>query len=190
MLRRQVPVRWEEPARSWIGGLPRMPESVEWPVGPTTDYPERGLTPLHFVAQIACADLPPELCGAGSVRARVGSCCFSTPELGCDGERRGDPRPAHSELGPERAPPPGIHPVHDEIYTGPDYGFVRAQEDIPTVWRRWPVDLVTIPNRVIGARIREASASSPATIARMQGREGGVVFTLDHSGSSDEFARA
>jgi hypothetical protein len=54
-----------------------------------------------------------------------------------------------AELGPERAPPPGIHPVHDEMYTGPDYGFVRTQQDIPTVWRRWPVDLVTIPNRVI-----------------------------------------
>jgi hypothetical protein len=50
VLRRQVPVRWDEPPRSWIGGLPMMPASVEWPLGTTRDYPERGRTPLHFVA--------------------------------------------------------------------------------------------------------------------------------------------
>jgi len=35
------------------------------------------------------------------------------------------------------------------MYTGPDYGFVRSQADVPTVWRRWPVDLVAVPNRPI-----------------------------------------
>jgi hypothetical protein len=34
-----------------------------------------------------------------------------------------------SELGPERQPPPRIRPVHDETYTGPDYGFVRSQAE-------------------------------------------------------------
>jgi hypothetical protein len=52
-----------------------------------------------------------------------------------------------AQLGPERQPPPGIFPVHDEAYTGPDYGFVRSQAEVPTTWRRWPVDLVTVPNR-------------------------------------------
>jgi Domain of unknown function (DUF1963) len=149
VLRRQVPVRWEEPARSWIGGLPRMPESVEWPLGPTTDHPERGLTPLHFVAQIACADLPPDLWGGlgpreGWLLLFLNGQDWNVMDNGAA------VRVLHiAELGPERAPPPGIHPVHDEMYTGPDYGFVRTQQDIPTVWRRWPVDLVTIPNRVI-----------------------------------------
>jgi uncharacterized protein YwqG len=64
VLCRQVPVRWDEPPRSWIGGLPMMPASVEWPLGPTSDYPERGHTPLHFVAQIACADLLRTWCAA------------------------------------------------------------------------------------------------------------------------------
>jgi hypothetical protein len=54
-----------------------------------------------------------------------------------------------TELGSERQPPPGMLPVHDETYTGPDYGFVRNQADVPTVWRRWPVDLVTVPNRPV-----------------------------------------
>ena len=149
MLRRQVPVRWEEPARSWIGGLPRMPEAVEWPLGPTTDYPARGPTPLHFVAQIACADLPPDLWGG--LGPREGWLLLFLNGQDWDVmENSAAVRVLHiAELGPERAPPPGIHPVHDEVYTGPDYGFVRTQKDIPTVWRRWPVDLVTIPNRVI-----------------------------------------
>src|SRR5262249_5692101 len=63
VLRRQLPGGWQEPPRSWLGGLARMPESVAWPLGRTTEYPERGLIPLHFVAQIACADLPPDLWG-------------------------------------------------------------------------------------------------------------------------------
>ena len=158
VLRRQVPVRWEEPARSWIGGLPRMPESVEWPLGPTTDYPARGPTPLHFVAQIACADLPPDLWGG--LGPREGWLLLFLNGQDWDVmENSAAVRVLHiAELGPERAPPPGIHPVHDEVYTGPDYGFVRTQEDIPTVWRRWPVDLVTIPNRVI------EGAQTPAII--------------------------
>ena len=158
VLRRQVPVRWEEPARSWIGGLPRMPESVEWPLGPTTDYPARGPTPLHFVAQIACADLPPDLWGG--LGPREGWLLLFLNGKDWDvTENSAAVRVLHiAEPGPERAPPPGIHPVHDEVYTGPDYGFVRTQEDIPTVWRRWPVDLVTIPNRVI------EGAQTPAII--------------------------
>jgi hypothetical protein len=158
VLRRQVPVRWEEPARSWIGGLPRMPESVEWPLGPTTDYPARGPTPLHFVAQIACADLPPDLWGG--LGPREGWLLLFLNGQDWDvTENSAAVRVLHiAEPGPERAPPPGIHPVHDEVYTGPDYGFVRTQEDIPTVWRRWPVDLVTIPNRVI------EGAQTPAII--------------------------
>ena len=158
VLRRQVPVRWEEPARSWIGGLPMMPEPVEWPLGPTTDYPARGPTPLHFVAQIACADLPPDLWGG--LGPREGWLLLFLNGQDWDvTENSAAVRVLHiAELGPERAPPPGIHPVHDEVYTGPDYGFVRTQEDIPTVWRRWPVDLVTIPNRGI------EGAQTPAII--------------------------
>jgi hypothetical protein len=158
VLRRQVPVRWEEPARSWIGGLPRMPESVAWPLGPVVDHPELAPTPLHFVAQIACADLPPELWGG--LGPREGWLLLFLNAQNWDGMVDSElVRVLHiAELGPERGPPPGIYPVHDETYTGPDYGFVRAQEDVPSVWRRWPVDLVTIPNQVI------EGASSPTVI--------------------------
>jgi Domain of unknown function (DUF1963) len=149
VLRRQVPVRWDEPPRSWIGGLPMMPESVEWPVGTTIDYPERGRTPMHFVAQIACADLPPDLWGGYGPRAGWLLLFINAQDWNVE-EDSETIRVLHiPELGPERSPPPGIHPVRDEMYSGADYDFVRSQAEVPTTWRRWPVDLVTIPNRVI-----------------------------------------
>lgn len=55
VLRRQIPVRFDEPPRSWLGGLPMMPDDVRWPTAAMTDHPERGRTPLHFVAQVACS---------------------------------------------------------------------------------------------------------------------------------------
>ena len=56
ILLRQVPIRYDEPARSWLGGLPRLPEDVAWPRS------EAG-APLQFVAQVCCADLPKGMWG-------------------------------------------------------------------------------------------------------------------------------
>jgi hypothetical protein len=149
VLRRQVPVRWDEPPRSWIGGLPMMPASVEWPLGSTIDYPERGRTPLHFVAQIACADLPPDLWGGYGPRSGWLLLFINAQDWNVEEDSETICVVHIAALGPERAPPPGIHPVRDEMYSGADYDFVRAQAEVPTTWRRWPVDLVTIPNRVV-----------------------------------------
>src|SRR5262249_9741386 len=55
ILRRQVPIRFDEPPRSWLGGLPRMPGNIRWP---RTGIKGR---PLPFIAQIACADLPKQI---------------------------------------------------------------------------------------------------------------------------------
>jgi len=54
VLRRQVPIRFDEPARSWFGGLPQMPDNIRWP------RVAKG-APLHFIAQIACGDLPKQV---------------------------------------------------------------------------------------------------------------------------------
>jgi hypothetical protein len=124
-----------------------MPANVRWPTASTTDHPKRAPTPLHFVAQIACEDLPRELWGG--LGPRTGWLLLFLN--GEDWDVMSNPEALQvlhiSELGAERRPPPGIRPVHDETYTGPDYGFVRNQADIPTIWRRWPVDLVTVSNR-------------------------------------------
>lgn len=148
VLRRQVPVR-DEPPRSWIGGLPMMPESVAWPLGPTTDHPEYGRTPLHFAAQIACEDLPADLWGG--LGPRTGWLLLFLN--GQDWDTFDNPEAVQvlhiDALGPERAPPPGIRPVYDEMCVGPDYDFVRNQEEIPAKWRRWPVDVVAITNQLV-----------------------------------------
>ena len=56
VLRRQLPPRFGEAPRSWLGGLPMMPDHVEWPRSVSSEHPDRGERPLHFVAQIACAN--------------------------------------------------------------------------------------------------------------------------------------
>ncbi len=142
VLRRQMPVR-DEPPRSWLGGLPMMPSDVEWP---TTDTLDDGPKPLNFVAQIACADLPPELWGGFGPRS--GWLLLFMYGMEWDIESNPDlVRVLHvREPGPERQPPPGLGPVHDLSMSGPDYGYVRSQKEAPTVWRRWPVDIVTFPN--------------------------------------------
>ena len=149
VLRRQVPVRFGEPPRSWLGGLPMMPAHVQWPTATTTDHRDRGRTPLHFVAQVACGDLPQELWGG--LGPRTGWLLLFLN--GEDWDVMENPEALQvihiTDLGPEREPPPGILPVHDETYTGPDYGFVRSQADVPSLWRRWPVDLVPVRNHPV-----------------------------------------
>jgi uncharacterized protein YwqG len=156
VLRRQIPVRFEEPPRSWLGGLPMMPEDAEWPTTTLTDHPERGRVPMNFAAQIACADLPAELWGG--LGPRDGWLLLFLSGASWEGDKEDAAKVIHiPELGPERAPPPGIFPVHDLGYTGPDYSFVRGQADVPTTWRRWPVDLVTVPNKLLDSETRRPS---------------------------------
>lgn len=149
ILRRQVPVRFGEAPRSWLGGLPRMPQDVAWPVGACNEHPEHGEAPLHFVAQIACADLPADLWGG--LGPRHGWLLFFMNAQEFDvGDNPRALRVLHiDELGPERAPPAGMYPVRDEQFTGYQYGFCRSADEVPTVWRRWPIDLIPVPNMVL-----------------------------------------
>lgn len=147
VLRRQIPVRLDEPPRSWLGGCPMMPDDVEWPCGTNPEKKGEGARPLHFVAQVACADLPPELWGRRGPRDGWllffldGNC--SQIE---DGEQH---RIVHTTtLGRERRPPADIGPVHDGVYTGSQFKQYLDQSDVPALWRRWPVDLVVFPNEL------------------------------------------
>lgn len=146
VLRRQVPVRFGEAPRSWLGGLPMLPPHVAWPTGPCLEHAEHGDTPLHFVAQIACEDLPEALWGGLGPRAGWLVFFLNAQEF----DYRENPRATRvihiDALGPERAPPPGIQPMRDEGYTGYGFDFLRSQAEIPPVWRRWPVDLVAVSN--------------------------------------------
>ncbi|MTH98986.1 DUF1963 domain-containing protein [Roseibium sp. RKSG952] len=51
-LRRAWPIGSDPVGRSWLGGMPCLPKSIPWPRTPQSG------TPLHFLAQIDCAELP------------------------------------------------------------------------------------------------------------------------------------
>lgn len=142
ILRPQVPIRFNETPRSWLGGLPQMPSSIDWPRGGAGSFP------MHFAAQICCADLPAELWqGKGPRQGWL--------LLFLDGYRMGNydgydgdypdgwAKVLHiEELGPEMSPPSDIRGVHDPYYAGANYDDAIDETDIPTVWRKWPIDIV------------------------------------------------
>lgn len=138
VLRRQVPPR-DGPPRSWIGGLPMLPDGIEWPRARNREYPDAGEIPLNFAAQIACADLPPDLWGG--LGPREGWLVFFVATWGCASfEDRGSIRVFHTcELGQERQPPADKRSVGDPVYSGGDNPALTYQ--------RWPVDILEFPNR-------------------------------------------
>lgn len=143
VLRRQVPVR-DAPPRSWLGGLPMMPDGIEWPRGVRDENPEAGEVPLHLLAQIACEDLPADLWGG--LGPRTGWLLFFINPNDCTADGEGVRRVLYTtELGSERQPPFDCGPVHDNVYTGGSYNWLAA-DDVPAFWRRWPIDIVTMPN--------------------------------------------
>jgi hypothetical protein len=143
VLRRQVPVR-DEPPRSWLGGLPVMPDDIEWPRGVSYENPEAGEVPLHFLAQIACEDLPADLWGG--LGPRTGWLLFFINPNDGTAEGEGMRRVLYTtELGSERQPPFDCGPVCDKVYTGGSYSWLAA-DNVPAFWRRWPIDIVTMPN--------------------------------------------
>ncbi len=134
ILRRQVPVRFDEEARSWLGGLPRMPAGTEWPRA-------RPKKPLHFVAQLDCASLPQELWGGLGPREGW-LLLFVDIEAIDEQSRRPIARVLHvPDLGPEAEPPTGLYFARrDNIDVDRLPGALpRAQRKH---FRKWPVDLV------------------------------------------------
>jgi uncharacterized protein YwqG len=135
ILRRQVPIRFEEQARSWLGGLPMMPQRAKWPR-------DSAGAPLHFLAQIACADLPSTIWdGAGP---REGWLLLFTDVFDIDNEcDHTTVRVLHtSEFGVEHEPPRDVTTVrHLMSDYSLDVGH-RVRPGVPKLWRKWPVDLV------------------------------------------------
>ncbi len=154
VLRRQIPIRFDEAPRSWLGGLPCMPLAMEWPRSVSAEYPDRGDRPLHFLAQIRCADLPSDLWGErGEGRGpRAGwLLLFIDPNQGCpegpDAFRILHISDDGTGLPPERPAPFDIGPVYDGVYSGAGYRHLLPDAAVPSQWRRWPIDLVCVPNQ-------------------------------------------
>lgn len=112
-----------------------MPASSEWPHA----KPKK---PLHFIAQIDCAGLPPELWGGLGPRAGW-LLLFADIEAIDEQKKRPIARVLHvPELGPEAEPPAGLYFARTNVF---DVGAVAGA--VPDAqrqhFRKWPVDLVT-----------------------------------------------
>ncbi|WP_374530701.1 DUF1963 domain-containing protein [Novosphingobium sp.] len=144
VLRRRAPP-WEDgPAGSWLGGLPELPPQVEWPRARAAGHPDRSERPLHFLAQIACSELPAELWGG--LGPRDGWLLFFIDPNQPGPLGRDAYRVVHiDQTGPARQPPADLAPVHDRTHGGGSYRWLAA-ESVPSLWRRWPVDIVSFPN--------------------------------------------
>lgn len=134
ILKRKVPVS-EQPVLSWLGGLPMMPQSVKWPR-------DGQRSPLHFLAQIHCGDLPADLWGG--LGPREGWLLLFAHVLKLEDEARGKTvQVLHiGELGPETQPPETMPTVRHAMR---DY-IARATPEnrpgVPKLWRKWPLELV------------------------------------------------
>ena len=182
VLRPQVPIRFDEAPRSWLGGLPQMPAKIDWPRGGS------GTLPMHFAAQICCADLPKELWRGKGPREgwlllfidgyRMGN------YDGFDGDYPdGWAKVIHiDELGPEHSPPADILGVHDRNYAGADHDDALDDGDVPTVWRKWPIDIVPQkvelePGKVVSFTSRDFALKSTT---------GQELYGVDDNGVSDK----
>lgn len=136
VLRRQIPIRFDEEPRSWLGGLPRMPEGIEWPRASARK-------PLNFVAQVDCSALPPELWGGLGPRDGW-LLLFVDFEAVTNDLRRPMARVLHiPELGPEAQPPKGLYFAHRDVIDPSGLPEVPKGAVRPH-FRKWPVDLVTV----------------------------------------------
>ncbi len=139
ILRRQVPIRFEETARSWFGGLPQMPRTCAWPRAATNG------AALNFIAQIYCADLPKQLWGGRGPREGW-LLLFADYKQLYDSETDDSlVQVLHiNRLGPERQPPgPTILRSILNRLTPSDDNNGEEPKQPPAVFRRWPIDIVT-----------------------------------------------
>ncbi|MFS8182859.1 DUF1963 domain-containing protein [Pseudovibrio denitrificans] len=150
---RMFPPDPAKPTTSFMGGLPKLPEDVPWPVAPETNKPRA------FLAQIDCASLPrsqvkPWLPESGTFWI------FAGPELDAYFdffEGVIDTRESHviyrdidaSSLAERRPPngPPWWEGPWGETKGYPHFGLLersKSEEHSPTVRSRWPLEFALI----------------------------------------------
>jgi hypothetical protein len=120
-LRLIVPLVAGEDYRSWLGGCPQLPDPFSWP--------QRDGKPLHFLGQIDCAALPPDIWGGSG--PRTGCLAFFVGMApGICAEVIYAP-----QMGPKRTPP-----VQSRFYFLPSMlgAMPEVYDEIP----QWPVEVV------------------------------------------------
>lgn len=182
-LRRQVPVCFDKKPKSWLGGLPCMPDNIPWPTAACHTHPEKGQVYLHFAAQIACEDLPKKLWGG--LGPRHGWLLFFLDAQGLnygDYEKNQTFQVIHIEkLGPERPLPDEIYALHNNDYTDYSFQYYRSKDQLPKKWRKWPVDIVELPNILnpdLPGELDESEITEPVTRMTSEALYNGQ--TVDH----------
>lgn len=109
--RSDLPVPIAHPARSFFGGLPKLPPQFDWPTAEVMAYETLETVALTFVAQIDLAEVP----GAGwSPLPTRGTLYFFCSSVFV-GEGHPPCRvlysPTHGGAYPDRAPPPDLMPL-------------------------------------------------------------------------------
>lgn len=136
--------------QSWMGGLPTLPTDMAWPLATIAGGTPVG-SPLHFVAQIDCTELPPTAAAANAIPI--------TGTLWFFADLFGDPRNfdvRYSTVEPERfeqrTPPAEIPPVYgcdDYAYLlstlAVDYSELSLSTTLPRTVLR-PVAFDSIPH--------------------------------------------
>jgi len=138
ILRRQVPIRFDEPVRSWFGGLPQMQHTVAWPRAATNG------AALNFIAQICCADLPKDIWGGRGPREGWLLLFADYRQLNDAEEDESLVQVLHiNRLGPERHPPaaPFLRSILNRLTPSEDDDGHDANKP-PATYRRWPLDII------------------------------------------------
>ncbi|MCP4082834.1 MAG: DUF1963 domain-containing protein [Planctomycetaceae bacterium] len=135
ILKRQVPIRFNEPSRSWLGGLPMMPKLTRWPR-------DTEGAPLHFIAQICCTDLPKYLWNGLGPRKGWLLLFVETLKLDDYAENKVVQVLHTSRMGSERQPPKDAPTVRHSMSDYIDYSSPKIRPSVPKFWRKWPLDIV------------------------------------------------
>ena len=114
-----------------------MPEVVRWPR-------DADGAPLHFLAQIACADLPKGLWNGFGPRRGWLLLFVETLKME-DYAERGNVQILHvNRLGPERTPPKDMPTVRHTMSDYIDCNRPNTRKGVPPLWRKWPLDLLEL----------------------------------------------
>jgi hypothetical protein len=145
----QIPPRDAILTSSWLGGRPRLPAGMDWPLIDGE--------PADFLAQVDCTQLPPDLWGG--VGPRHGSLAFFI-------HRRGyRMRVLHLHDADIPVPPPRALDDPDG-WLGP-HGAMRFGDLDPFAIRafpEWPVDVVAVPPGGVDPRVETADGRAVAAL--------------------------
>ncbi len=153
ILKRQVPIRFNETPCSWLGGLPMMPFLKKWPR-------DKDGAPLHFLAQVCCADLPEGLWNGLGPRKGWLLLFVETLKLDDYSENKTVQVLHTGYLGSERQPPKDTPIVRHVMSDYIDYTNPNIRPGVPKFWRRWPVDIIEQEYRLTDIEAEECGAPS------------------------------